>query len=273
MNNTSSVLVSVLMPNYNNAEYLKEAIESVLNQTYSNLELIIIDDCSTDNSWEIIKQYAEKDRRITIYRNNKNLGRPKTRNKLLSLISEESKYFVWMDADDIMLNKLIEDKVNYLEKHPEVSALGSSIKYVDENLNLIMLRKYPQNSEEIKKFFLLYPPVSQGGLMLCSSLKKEKYDLKYSVCQDYELWTRLLSKGYKFENLSNIYYLYRQQKNQGKQKRLKLTLINTLKIKKKYLFKRKYFNIKAFTRFIAEGCLMIVPEKIILWLFYKIKKN
>jgi len=69
-------LISVLMPNYNSEKYLNEAIESILNQTYENFEFIILDDCSTDNSWKIIQEYAKKDKRINIFRNEKNLGRP-----------------------------------------------------------------------------------------------------------------------------------------------------------------------------------------------------
>ena len=79
--------VSVLMPAYNASLYIKEAIESVLSQTFTDFELIIVDDCSTDDTWNVIKSF--KDKRIRAYRNKKNLGRGKVRNKLLSLITAQ----------------------------------------------------------------------------------------------------------------------------------------------------------------------------------------
>ena len=260
--------VSVLMPVYNAEKFLKEAIDSVLNQTFKDFELIIIDDCSKDNSWKIINSY--KDKRIRAYRNEKNLGRPKTRNKLLSLISSQD-YFLWFDSDDVILKDLLKDKVEYLDKNKDLSGLGSSIDYVEEDLNFIKRRVYPRYNQDIKKSFLLFSPLSQGGLMLKNRLKYEKYDEKYLVCQDYELWSRLINKDHKFENLKKSYYLYRQQKGQGKQKNLKLSIWNTLRIKSRYLFRIKYFSFKAFTRFLVECIALLLPKKVILWGFYKLK--
>jgi glycosyltransferase involved in cell wall biosynthesis len=270
---TKKPLISILMPAYNCEKYVGEAIESVLQQTYKNFEFIIIDDCSTDNTWKIIQKYSRKDKRIKTFRNEKNLNRPKSRNKLLSLITEKSSYFLWMDSDDIVKKEIIDKKVNYMQNHKNISGLGSSIDYVDENLKLIKTRKYPKTNKEIKKKFLIYSPISQGGMMLRSELKKEKFNPKFSVCQDYELWCRLISKGYKFENLNESLYLYRQNKEQGKQKNLRRTILNTLKIKNKYIFKRKYFNIKALIRYLLEVLALILPKKITLLIFYKTLKR
>jgi glycosyltransferase involved in cell wall biosynthesis len=265
------ILVSVLMPNYNSEKYVGEAIESVLNQTYTNFEFIICDDCSTDGSWKIIQKYAKKDKRIKILRNEKNLGRPKTFNRLLNNISENSKYFTFIGSDDSIKNNLIEKKVIYLEKNKNISGIGSSIDYVDEKLKFIKKRIYPKYNEEIRKIFLIFSPFSQGGMLLKSELKKEKFNEKFKVCIDYEMWCRLITKGYVFGNLDESYYLHRQHKDQAKQKNLKLTILNTIKIKSKYLFKWKYFSFKALFRFCLEACLLIVPKRIILWMFYRQK--
>ncbi|MFT4261712.1 MAG: glycosyltransferase family 2 protein [Candidatus Woesearchaeota archaeon] len=263
--------ISVLMPNYNCEKYLAEAIESILNQTYKNFEFIIVDDASTDNSWNIIQRYAKKDKRIKPFRNKKNLGRPSTRNKLLSLISNKANYFLWMDSDDVVLKELIKDKVSYLEKNKELFGLGSSIDYVDENLNFIKRRTYPKTSKDVRNKFLLFSPLSQGGLMLRAELNKYKYNSEMSVAEDYELWCRLISKGYKFENLKKSYYLYRQFEGQAKIKNLKKTIWNTLKIKSNYLFKPRFFEVSAFLRFILEAIALLLPKKLILWVFYKSK--
>jgi len=93
-------MISVIMPNYNKAEYLAEAIESVIGQTYKDWELIIVDDCSTDSSEELLDWYNSKDKRIRVYYNPRNIGIARTRNKGLSMAKGE--YIAVMDSDDIM---------------------------------------------------------------------------------------------------------------------------------------------------------------------------
>lgn len=264
-------LVSVLMPNYNCEKYLDEAINSVLKQTYTNFELIIIDDASTDSSWRIIQKQAKRDKRIKAYKNDKNMGRAKTYNKALNLLSNNTKYFFFIGSDDLIKKELIEQKVKILEKRKDLDGLGSSIDYVTENLKFIKRRDYPKTNDEIKKSFLLFSPFSQGGMILREHLKREKFNEKFKVSLDYEMWGRLISKGYKFENLQESLYLYRQFPEQAKQKNLKLTIKNTIKIKSKYLFKPKFFNLKAFFRLIMEMILFLLPKKFVLWLFYKLK--
>lgn len=253
-------LVSVLIPVYNSSEFISSCIKSVLDQSYKNFELIILDDCSTDDSFKIISSF--KDSRIKIFRNSKNLGRPKTYNKLLSLISSDSSYFFFVGSDDLIKKDLILDKVNYMESHPSIYGLGSAIDIVDSSLNLIKVRSYPSY---VRKVYLLYSPFSQGGMFLRSSLKKFKFNTSFKVCLDYELWCRLIPL-YSFENLSKSYYIYRQQENQAKQKNLKLTVWNTLRIKSRYFSK---FGFLEWVRFFLETCLLVLPSKVVLWLFYR----
>ena len=107
--------ISIIMPVYNNELYLSYAIESILKQTYSNFEFIIIDDCSTDSSWKIISKYAKKDKRIKAHKNKKNLKIVKTRNKGFELMSKKTKYIAIFDSDDISLPKRILHEVEFLE--------------------------------------------------------------------------------------------------------------------------------------------------------------
>ena len=96
---SSIPLLTVLMPVYNAEKFLDESIGSILNQTYSNFELLILDDASTDNSLKIIKAYAKEDKRITVLVNQKNRGEAKCRNRLLK--TSKTEFIAWMDADDI----------------------------------------------------------------------------------------------------------------------------------------------------------------------------
>jgi glycosyltransferase involved in cell wall biosynthesis len=264
------VTVSVLMAAYNSDKYISEAIESVLKQTYKDFEFIIVDDCSTDKTGDIIKKYAKKDKRIKAFRNEKNLGKPLSYNKLLSKINNKSKFFFFLGADDIINNNLIKVKFDYLNKNKNLSGLGSSIEYVNDKLKYIKKRVYPQKNEDIRKVFLIYSPFSQGGMFLRTELKHEKFNKKYTVSQDYELWTRLISKGYKFENLEQCLYTYRQHSEQGRTKNFKLIIWNTIKLKSRYVFKIEFFNFKAFFRLLGEIGLLILPKKVVSWLFYKI---
>ena len=262
-------LISILIPVYNCEEYVCDTIDSVLSQTHKNIEVIIVDDCSTDNSLQLIKKY--KDTRIRLYENNTNLGRPKTFNRLLDLMDKKSKYFTFIGSDDVVTKELIKDKIKYLEEHKDIYGLGSSIDYVDSDLSFIKNKKYQLRNDEIKNTFLINSPFSQGGMLLRAELKNYKFNEKYKVCIDYELWCRLISKYYMFENLPGTYYYHRQHEGQAKQKNLKLTIWNTIKIKSNYLFKPKYFSLKALIRYTMEIGLLFIPKKIILWLFYKIK--
>ncbi len=114
-------LVSVLIASYNGNKFIAEAIESVLNQTYSNFEIIISDDCSTDNTVEIVKLFASKDTRIKVYVNNVNLGDYPNRNKAVGYASGE--YIKYLDHDDIMYKHCLEIMVDAMEKFP-MAAFG-----------------------------------------------------------------------------------------------------------------------------------------------------
>ena len=117
----SNIKVSVLIPVYNGAPFLKEALDSILNQTFTDFELILLNDASPDNSEEIIKQY--NDDRIRYYRNKKNLGISASRNKLMDLAQGE--YWVIMDNDDISLPFRLEEQVKFIDKHSDITMAGS----------------------------------------------------------------------------------------------------------------------------------------------------
>ena len=116
-------LVSVLTTSYNRADFIGEAIESVLASTFTDFEYIIVDDCSTDNTFEIAKSYAEKDTRIRVFQNEQNLGDYPNRNKAASYAT--GKYIKYLDSDDVMYAHCLEVMVSAMEKFPE-AGLGMS---------------------------------------------------------------------------------------------------------------------------------------------------
>lgn len=111
-------LISVIMSVYNESEYIAEAIESILKQTYKKFEFIIVDDCSTDETPEIIKHYAESDNRIIFVQNETNLGLTQNLNKALNI--SNGAYIARMDGDDISLPERFERQIEFLNEHKEI---------------------------------------------------------------------------------------------------------------------------------------------------------
>lgn len=141
-------LVSVLTTCYNREKYISDCIESVLASTYQNWELIIVDDCSEDRSVAIAKQYAKKDKRISVYVNESNLGDYPNRNKAASYAT--GKYLKYLDADDMLYKHSLEIMVDSMEKYPK-AALGIS----DKNLNDNSLYPIQYKPEEVYEMHFL----------------------------------------------------------------------------------------------------------------------
>lgn len=123
-------LVSIITPSYNSKDFIRETIESVLNQTYKNWEMLIVDDCSTDSSPEIIKKYIQKDSRIKYFKNEKNSGPAVSRN--LGLDNSRGKYIAFLDSDDIWIDKKLQLQIEYIQKN-EVDLIHSNYKFCDKN--------------------------------------------------------------------------------------------------------------------------------------------
>lgn len=234
-------LVTVFSPNYNNAKYISETIESIINQSYSNFEYIIIDDCSTDNSWQIIQEYAKKDKRIKIYRNEKNLGIVKTRNRGLKARSANSKYFAIIDSDDVSKLNRLRIQVEFLERNQDYGLVGSNTFIIDEDSNIIGLRQYPSNEREIRKKIIRFNPFSQSSVVIRTKVINQVglYDEIWDVCQDYDYWLRI-GINWKFANLDTPLIKYRISKTQIKFTNLKETILNTYLIQKKAIAKYGY---------------------------------
>lgn len=216
--------VSVIMSSFDSAKFLKKAIESILLQSYSNFELILIDDASTDDSKEILRTYAETDSRIIPIFNKENLGL--TRNLNIAISLSQSEYIARMDADDIALPTRLEKQVNFLDSHVHIDLVGSAAIDIDENGEKIQLRKSPQTHNEIIKLLPKANPMTHSTVMF----RKEKfekigfYNEAYRTTQDYEMWFRAAGYGLKFHNLQDVLLYYRMDNNYHKRKSFKYRL-------------------------------------------------
>ena len=199
--------VTVLMPVYNGEKYLREAIDSILNQTYSDFKFLIIDDGSTDKSKNIIKSY--NDSRINLYVNETNLGLAKTLNKGIDLINTE--YIARMDCDDISLPNRLQKQVEFMDSHPNVGICGTWAKVIMGHKERIM--KPPISYEDIKAFLLFGCIMVHVSVMMRISMLKD-YNLYYSTernfdtVEDYELWQRC-SMYFPIRNIPEVLLIFR----------------------------------------------------------------
>lgn len=188
--------ISVLMSVYNGSPYLQESVESILNQTFSDFEFIIIDDCSIDNSRKIIEEYAKKDRRITLIVNEENLGLTKSLNKGLKVAKGE--YIARQDADDISLPKRLEKEVFVLAKHSDVVLVSCEMEEIDAEGNITGISRRACDSNLVAWHLLFHNHLgghSQVMFRREPTINLGGYCEDYRYAQDYELWGRLLKLG------------------------------------------------------------------------------
>lgn len=219
---TAQPLISVIMGSYNSEKTLKESIDSIINQTYKNWELVICDDCSTDKSYEIAKLYKEEyPQKITLIRNEVNLGLAGSLNKCL----EKAKgfYIARQDADDISMSDRFFKQIKFLEENPEYDLVGTSMISFDENGDKGVrgiLKEIPD-----KRKLAVGPPFCHATIMVKADVYKKlggyrvtKYTRR---CEDIDLWFRFFQKGYKGINMKEPLYKVRDDEKAYKRRGFK----------------------------------------------------
>lgn len=186
-------LVTVLMPVYNAEKYLSEAIDSILVQTYKNIEFLIINDGSTDRSESIILDYQSKNSKIVYVKNETNIKLIETLNKGVRMAN--GKYIVRMDADDISKPSRIEKQVEYMETHPTVGVCGSFFTVFGEGINKPYIVKRPLGNKNIKASMLFTNAIGHPNVIIRRSVMINNgvfYDKRFFRIEDWGLWTELM---------------------------------------------------------------------------------
>ena len=243
--------VSVLIATFNREHFIVETIESVKKQTFTDWEMIIVDDASTDNTERVVKDFIGGDSRIKYFKNKINLGISKSRNRGLSFAT--GTYVAPLDSDDIWLdeNKLAK-QVEFLDANPDYALIGGGIMYIDKDSKPIRKTLYPIYDSVIRNIILQYNPFPHSTVMFRRSVALEvgSYGEEYKTCEDYDLWMKIGMK-YKFTNMPKVLAGYRVHGgNITRNKRLSVAA-TVLEIVKKYnkYYKRPYVGlIKAYTR-------------------------
>jgi len=230
--------VSVIMPTYNRKEYLKEAIESILNQTFKDFELIIVDDGSTDGSLDIIGYCQTRDSRIILIQNNQPGGISKATNR--GIKEAKGKYIAKMDSDDVSLPNRLAKQVKFLDSHPEIGACGAWVKAIGQSEGVWQL---PTDHDSIMATMLFCGAIANPTNMIRREVFFDLnlwYDEKCFAAEDYEFWTRAVKK-IKLANLPEVLLLYRlhptntfssdHSKHFESQKKTRLRQIQQLELK------------------------------------------
>ena len=205
MNNSNS-LISVILPVYNCQEYIFDAVQSILNQTYTNFELLIIDDCSTDETVKVIKSF--NDERINLILKEKNSGYTDSLNYGITI--SKGDFIARMDGDDISFPERFQKQIDFLQANEDIILCGTGIKIIDSTQFL----RHPSSHEDIKVKLCFSNAFYHPTVMFKSkTLEENNYDKNFEPAEDYDLWTKLVFKG-KVANLNEILLNYRIHPNQ-----------------------------------------------------------
>ena len=220
-------LISIITPLYNSEKYIGETIESVLNQTYKNWEMLIVDDCSKDDGVKVANEYVMRDKRIKLFENEKNEGVSLTRNKAIELAN--GKYIAFLDSDDLWKKEKLEKQISFMEENNiEVSYTG--YEKMNEDGSLRGEIKVPEKLD--------YKELLKNCLINCVSgiYKKEKFKIfrfKKTKAEDYIFWLEILKQiGYAYGIQESLAY-YRVSNNSRSSNKLDIVRFHW-KIYRKY---------------------------------------
>lgn len=269
-----SPLVSVILPVYNSENYIRQSIESILHQTYENLEFLIYNDGSTDKSLEIIKSY--KDNRIKIF-DSINEGYLHHLNRGIN--ESKGKYIIRMDSDDVSVLTRIEKQVSFMEENINIGVCGTWAKVIDSQEEI----KYETNCSKLNCLLFFTNPIVHPSVIIRKSILSDNnlfYDDQYYTSEDYNMWVEI-SKHSKIANYPEILLNYRRHNSQisYKQSLNQLLLSNLIREKqvKTLLSYTPNFNDKYIHSLLFESNEKLLSYtdfiKLHEWLSYLIKNN
>lgn len=256
--------VSIVMGIYNCESTVKESINSIINQTYDDWELIMCDDCSRDNTYKVAKKYAERyPDKIKLLKNENNMTLAPTLNKCMEYVTGE--YIARQDGDDISDKNRIEKQVEFLEKNNDMSIVGTNMVSFDENgyHGVHSLGKILDRDYYLKRGVIFF----HATILIRTEVMKKLngYSTKWYAVQaeDYELWSRFIKEGFKGYNLQENLYYVRENVDTYKRKNIKRRLRGlVLKFK---VNRRLNASILAYVYMLKDIIAIFTPR----WIFVR----
>ena len=214
----SEPMVSVILLTYNRQDLMPRALDSILNQTYKNMEIIVINDASSDKTADILKKYENKDKRIRVITNETNKGILYNRN--LGLKIAKGKYLAWQDDDDVSETDKIEEQVQFMQKHKDIAILGTEISLIGTK-RMVYLWPTEVDPEEAEIAFLIgrLPVVLATAMWRTDFIRK--YDIHFDpeipLSEDFAIYDKVLEHGGKIMTLRKVLYEYRIHRSNPKE--------------------------------------------------------
>lgn len=215
-------LVSIVMPAYNSEKYIGETIESVLAQTYQNWELLIVDDCSTDNTPNIVRSYLGKDSRVKYYRLSQNLGAAAARNK--AMYEATGEYMAFLDSDDLWYKEKLQKQTDFM-KQEKINFSYTSYERIEECSNKLPQRVICPKQTSYEKLLLGNTIGNSTAMYSVKSLGKFNIPL-IRKRNDYALWLRILKKEKYAVGISDVLMKYRVRSDSLSSNKIELLKYN-----------------------------------------------
>lgn len=259
--------VSIILATHNGENYIRESIDSVLNQNFKNFEFIIINDASGDNTFKILKNYAEQDSRITLIHNENNIWLTSSLNKWISLSTWE--YIARIDDDDIWDKEKLSKQVIFMDENKMFGLYWTAVEIIDSLWTLINHHKNRNKNEDIKSHLLQSNQFTHSSVIIRKDVLNTigLYNPQYNGAEDYELWLRIW-KDYLLWNSEEILTSYRFHNESISRKRWFKQEILWLKIARKY---RKYYA-RGHISLIYRCFFLVLPKKIQWKIIEKLSK-
>lgn len=270
-------LVSVIMPVYNSEDFVEKAILSVLDQTFQDFELVIVDDASTDGTIEIIRKFKESyPSKIKLIELKQNLGAGGDFCANEALGYSRGKYIARMDADDVCYPTRFEKQVNFLEKNKDVFLVGSNAYVIDKKGFVMGEKLEPLDPEEIYKSYFGFHPLIHPSCTFRRKLKDGtpfKYEIMYSTNNDYYTFFKLICQGYIFVNLRDKLIKYRIHGKNATFMHIRDNFINILKIKLAMVANYGYIPSPKTVILVGlqASVALVLPQKLLLGMYFLAK--
>jgi glycosyltransferase involved in cell wall biosynthesis len=265
-------LITIYMPVFNATKFLDQSISSILNQTFSDFEFIIVDDASTDKSWKIIKSYTKKDKRIIAIKNKINLGVSLTSN--IAISQAQGKFLARMDADDISFADRLQKQLDFLQKNNSVVAVGGQCIVIDSQDNVIGNKNFPTQPNKLKDMIFWAIPMQQPSMMVNLSKLPKKftwYQPNQSSAEEINLMFRFMKYG-QITNLTDNILFYRHLDTSLSHKNPKATFKLTIKSRFNALKLGFRPSFKAITLNLMQLIVVgLIPNYLINEIWYRIR--
>lgn len=265
-------MVSVLMPVFNAERYVGQAIESILDQSYPNFEVVVVDDASTDNSWQVIRRLQDAHpHRVKAVRLKKNLNRGGDGAANVAFSKSHGEYIARMDADDIAHPDRLKLQVEFLEQHPDIDVVGSSVEVMNGQGDVVGQKVVPTTHQSIASSFFAVHPLIHPTVMMrrqCATSKTKLYRDDLNSNNDYLTFFTWLNQGKRFANLPDKLLKYRIHGQNDSLSKIKRTFRNTLTVRKIMLQEGFKPSIKNWFQLASQlAVISLLPEKVLFYVY------